>query len=789
MAEASYLDALNPEQREAVLTLQGPVLIVAGAGSGKTRVLTYRIAHFLQQGVAPYSILALTFTNKAAREMKERIQKVVGGDVAERLYMGTFHSIFMRILREEAATLGYSSNFTIYDTGTSVALVNRIIKKKQLDKEVYKARDIFSIISRYKNDLVLPADYLADRKLQERDVRSNHGRLGEIYEEYCQEMAQNNAMDFDDLLVNTFRLFNEHRDILERYQNIFKYIMVDEFQDTNDVQNRILNLLAQRHHNLCVVGDDAQSIYAFRGARVQNILQFTTLYPEAKTIKLITNYRSTSAIVNAANLLISYNPNQIHKECRAAQEAGKDIKVLVPETDSEEALLVAKEISEISMRSFVPYNHFAVLYRTSAQSRSLEVALRRYNIPCRIYGGTSFYTRKEIMDLMAYFNFVINPSDNDMLMRIINLPTRGIGDKAQNTLFTEALRHRTSIWNYIESLPRKDSDLQKGAQTALCLFREMLQPFIVEVSTAKATDFAKKLYHTSGLQGLYEADGSAEGEARIQNLRELFIAIADYEEEYKKAKPLETVTLGMFMEEAALLTDADQKDKENANSVTLTTIHSAKGLEFEHVYVVGLEDGLFPSQRSLAEDDGEEEERRLCYVAVTRAAKTLTVSSCRSRRTYSAIPSMAKPSRFLLELLGKEKYIALFRRGSYADSGREASFSEESLVRFRRPPSKGGQSSVNQLEPQRERRKVATGNLASNLRRSLSPTKGSTTQSAPVTPFTDFAVGDSISHASLGEGTIRSLQGAGYDMRALIEFADGSVRTLTLKYAKLKKLN
>lgn len=787
MAEPSYLGALNPEQREAVLTLQGPVLIVAGAGSGKTRVLTYRIAHFLQQGVSPYSILALTFTNKAAREMKERIQKVVDSDVAACLYMGTFHSIFMRILREEATVLGYQSNFTVYDTGASLALINRIVKEKNLDKEIYKARDIFGIISRCKNDLILPADYLANTKYRELDVRSQRGRLGEVYQEYCQVMMQNNAMDFDDLLVNTYRLFNEHCDVLERFQGIFKYIMVDEFQDTNDVQNRILNLLAQRHHNLCVVGDDAQSIYAFRGARVQNILQFATLYPETKIVKLVTNYRSTSAIVNAANSLIRFNPHQIPKECKAAQGEGTSIKVLVPETDSEEALLVAKSIKDKTQRACEPYNHFAVLYRTSAQSRNLEAALRRYNIPYRVYGGMSFYTRKEIMDLMAYFNFVLNPSDNDTLARIINLPTRGIGDKAQSILFREAMKHGSSVWNYIESLPRQDTELQKAAQSAICLFREMLCPFMAEVNTTKAYDFAEKLYRASGLQGIYELDASPEGEARIQNLRELFLAISDYVEEHSLVKPDETVTLGMFMEEAALLTDADQKDKENANSVTLTTIHSAKGLEFEHVYVVGLEEGLFPSQRSLNEENGLEEERRLCYVAVTRAAKTLTVSSCKSRRQFSAVPNMVKPSRFLPELLGKNNFDAFFKkRGA---EGYEGSYAEESLVQFRRPVSQSSQSHLGELTPQRERRKVATGNISSRQSRStISMPRSVSEASVTVTPFTDFVLGDRVSHAQFGEGILRSLQGAGYDMRALIEFDDGSVRTLALKYAKLKKL-
>lgn len=793
MTESSYLDALNPEQREAVTTLQGPVLIVAGAGSGKTRVLTCRIAHFLQQNVPASSILALTFTNKAAKEMKERIGNMLGGKVAENIAMGTFHSVFMRILRHNAELLGYKSNFTIYDPSTAVALINRIVKRKELDKELYKGRDIFGIISRCKNDYILPSDYLSNPKFLELDARSRREHLGAIYQTYCQEMVENNAMDFDDLLINTYRLFNEHRDVLERYQELYKYIMVDEFQDTNDVQNKILNLLAQRYHNLCVVGDDAQSIYAFRGARVQNILQFTALYPETKLIKLVTNYRSTSAIVNAANRLISYNTEQIPKDCKAAQGEGTPIKLISPEVDSEEALLVAVGIKNLQQRTYESYKNFAVLYRTSAQSRALEAALRRYNIPYRVYGGTSFYTRKEIMDLMAYFNFVLNPIDNEALVRIINLPTRGIGDKAQSVLFREAMKHRVAIWNYIESLPRGDSELSKAAQTSICSFREMIRPFMVKVNTDGALDLADELYSASGLKGLYESSSQThEDEARVQNLRELFKAIDDYVREYNEKKPGEIVTLGMFMEEATLLTDAEQKDKENAESVTLTTIHSAKGLEFGHVYVVGLEEGLFPSPRSLDEEHGLEEERRLCYVAVTRAAKTLTLSSCKSRRQYTSIPTRVKPSRFLLELLGKNSFDALVKKrgevGSFEDS-----YAEESLVRFRRP-SVGGErerADFRELLPQRERKKVATGNVSSVTSRPLVSLsgRGMSESAKTVTQFTDFVMGDRVLHAQFGEGTLRSLQGAGYDMRALIEFDDGSVRTLAMRYANLKKLS
>ncbi len=787
MAESSYLDALNPEQREAVLTLEGPVLIVAGAGSGKTRVLTYRIAHFLAQGISPNSILALTFTNKAAREMKSRIQQVVGEDLTSRLYMGTFHSIFMRLLREEAQTLGYGSNFTVYDPNASIALINRIVRDKNLDKDLYKGRDIFGIISRCKNDLILPSAYQANEKFRKADAYMNRPRVGEIYLAYWEAMRQNNAMDFDDLLVNTHLLFHEHPEILSHYQDRFTYIMVDEFQDTNEVQNNILNLLAQRHRNLCVVGDDAQSIYAFRGARVQNILGFTSLYPEAKTIKLITNYRSTSAIVSAANLLISYNPNQIPKECKAAQGAGASIRPLNPSNENEEALRIANNIKERAQREQAPYKDFAILYRTSAQSRVVEAALRRLNIPYRVYGGMSFYTRKEIMDLMAYFNFVLNPSDNDTLARIINLPTRGIGEKAQSVLFREALQNHVSVWSYIESLPRQDSELQNAAQSSICAFREMLSPFITKVSNENAYHFAAELFQVSGLEALYKADKSPEGEARCQNLAELFHAIREYEEEHDSKNPDEQVTIGMFMEEAALLTDADQKDKENANSVTLTTIHSSKGLEFNHVYLIGVEEGLFPSQRSLEEENGLEEERRLCYVAVTRAAKSLTVSSCASRKRFSNKPSSTKPSRFLLELLGKEQYNSVFRkRDTWGDA---ADFhSEEPLIHIRNTQDR--QTGVRNLEPQRERR---TSILNRNIETRYSPNNSSARRAIPSTPpithFSDLVVGDKIYHPIFGNGVILSFQGEGYDKRASIKFSDGSIRTLILKLAKLQKID
>lgn len=795
MEQPSYLDKLNPQQREAVQTLDGPVLIVAGAGSGKTRVLTYRIAYLLQHQVKPYAILALTFTNKAAQEMKERIEQIVGSELASKLTMGTFHSIFMRILKDEASAIGYESNFTIFDTSDSQSAVNRIIKALELDSKIYDSRKLFAKISSLKNHLISSSEFRSKASFysQRFGIDSQWEKFGEIYERYCAVMLENNAMDFDDLLINTHRLFHEHPDILERYQNIYQYILVDEYQDTNAVQNEILNLLARRFRNLCVVGDDAQSIYAFRGANMGHILNFTKQYPETKTIKLITNYRSTPPIVNAANELISHNEEQIRKVCRAAQTSGEKIDLMIPYNEGDEANRVALKIRDIVARNQCDYGHFAVLYRTSSQSRKLEEMLHRYNIPYTVYGGLSFFKRKEIQDFIAYCKFLINPRDTESLLRIINFPKRGIGDKAQEVLLTEAAAKHLHLWNYIETLSaQSESSLQKSALTAICLFREQLQPLMQEIISTPANEMAQRLYEASGLAAYYQAESaeSIEGEARQGNLQEFLHAVDEFVKSKQQQSAEEVITLGAYIDEAALQTETDQEKNVEA-CVTLSTVHSSKGLEFDHVFVVGLEDGLFPSKRSKEEDGGLEEERRLCYVAVTRAAQTLTLSSCQSR-FFAGHEETSKPSIFIEELLGEERCNKVFSRARTGGNPVE-DYSERSLVRGSNSMRSTGYGG----------RKISTQNIyTSTTNRSPrfntravpppqpKPQGGNTSSSKPFDSLLGFAVGDKVRHPERGIGTIVEIASQGLHGKVYIRFTNtGRTEAMYLAYAQLEKLD
>ena len=770
MVDTSYLDTLNPAQREAVEYLNGSILIVAGAGSGKTRVLTYRVAHLLQSGIPPKNILALTFTNKAATEMTERVAKVVGKSKAANLTMGTFHSIFLRILKNETDKIGYQNNFTIYDTSAAQTLAGRIVKELDLDKEIYKSQLIASRISRCKNALILPEAYTNDPIAHKKDLTAGIPEFGNIYATYYQRMRAENVMDFDDLLVNTYLLFRNHPDRLAYYQDKFQYIMVDEFQDTNDVQNQILNLLAQKYRNLCVVGDDAQSIYAFRGANLKNILTFQENYPETKVVKLVTNYRSTPEIVNAANRLIAKNTEQIPKECQAAQASGEKIIYNLRENEREEALGVAQDIRNTYQSRLCTYNQFAILYRASHLSRILEEKLRAYNIPYKIYGGRSFYQRKEVMELLAYYNFVVNPLNDDTLLRIINLPTRGIGEKAQKDLTHEARQAHLSLWAYIESLPTPNTVISKPTLAKIIDFRESLKPHIASVNTTPVSKIAEAIYTASSLNKLYSSGRSADDEARNQNLRELLKNVHEFEEQKQNQDPETLVTLEMFLSEISLLTDADNEDKDNRPTVTLTTIHSAKGLEFDYVYLVGMNENIFPSERSLNEIDGIEEERRLCYVAVTRAAKRLTVSSCNSRfmfqggnRKVCAI----KQSRFISEL-GLETSTTHHYLADTADS-----YSERPLIRMRRPsPTTTTSYHRTNFQPQH------IPNTLGTRAKSNTP---------PVTT-SDYTVGDRVQHPHFGDGEVLRVMQEGLNSSAYIRFDDGVERTLLLRIARLKKL-
>lgn len=762
-----YLNSLNPAQREAVTTLEGPLLIVAGAGSGKTRVLTFRIANLLQHGIKPHNILALTFTNKAAKEMKARIGQAVGHDVAKNLWMDTFHSIFLRILRKEAAHIGFPSSFSIYDTSTSRTLLARIIKEENLSSTEYKPAAVASRISMAKNLLIFPQTYMEDQQIQMQDRMAKRPEIGTIYEKYMQALRAANAMDFDDILVRTYILFAKRPEVLKKYQDSFTRILVDEYQDTNTVQNMILNQLAGVHHNICVVGDDAQSIYAFRGAKIQNILNFPKAYPEVKTIKLETNYRSTSSIVSAANALIAHNPKQIKKTCVAHTKGGAGIRIESCLTDITEAYTVAQSILKTALSQQATYDQFAVLYRTNTQARQIETALREKNIPYQIYGGQSFYERKEIQDILAYFRLIINPNDGEALLRIINVPARNIGETTKTHLAQAANARQCSIWEVIEKLEVEQLPFRDATLRALIDFREKIKPFLARVQTDDAYSVAKDLYDAVNLPSAYTSESPAENESRIENLQEIFSNIQEATSDLVETGEAELVTLGMFMDEVALMTDHEKDDQEDEPRVVLTTVHSSKGLEFDYVYIVGMEDGIFPSQRSSNDPSGIEEERRLAYVAVTRAAKELSIFHAQSRRSFGRSVKNP-PSRFLSEIEpGYLKRLAIQQQGISASAGENARDYASPTPTSRRPASspKGIDRPVIKREPEYH------------------------IQPQEITPPDQLQVGDKVVHAHFGRGVITQFQGEGADAKAIVEFEIRGRKTLMLKFAKLKRID
>ena len=640
-----YLSILNPSQREAVENIEGPVMIVAGAGSGKTRVLTYRIAHILEQGNDAFRILSLTFTNKAAREMRERIHAVVGNE-SRNLFMGTFHSIFARILRVEHEKIGFPRNFTIYDTDDAKSLLKSIVNEMKLDDKLYKPNVLLSRISAAKNSLVDANEYFHNPENNEYDASTGRPKFSLIYKTYQERCFRAGAMDFDDLLIKTFELFRNHLDVLHKYQHQFKYIMVDEFQDTNYAQYSIIKKLAAVHQNIAVVGDDAQSIYAFRGANIKNILGFQKDFPDVKTYKLEQNYRSTQTIVKAASSIITHNKEQLKKEVWTDNESGEKIRVLRALTDNEEGRMVAQSIFQEKMNSRAMNKDFALLYRTNAQSRSLEEALRKLNIPYRIYGGMSFYHRKEIKDILGYFRLTINYNDEEALKRVINYPVRGIGKTTMERLAVVANEHQKSLWEVIENAQYygiKSSGALEDFVMMIKSFNTMLNKpaYDVAMHIAKSTGILKSLYE----------DKTVEGIARYENIEELLNGIKEFSEDDSVDDDgvQKYGLLTEFMQDIALLTDADKNDEADNDKVTLMTIHASKGLEFTYVYIVGLEENLFPSQLSLNSRQDLEEERRLFYVAITRAMKKLTLSFASSRFKFGTISS-SEPSRFLSEL-------------------------------------------------------------------------------------------------------------------------------------------
>ncbi|WMJ74533.1 3'-5' exonuclease [Cytophagaceae bacterium ABcell3] len=738
-----YLDCLNEPQRNAVLTTEGPVMIIAGAGSGKTRVLTYRIANLIQSGIDPFNILALTFTNKAAKEMRTRIEEVVGTD-ARNLWMGTFHSVFARILRSEAEKIGYPSNFTIYDTEDSKSLIRQILKENYLDDKVYKPNTVLARISGAKNRLISARDYLNNPRIQADDQAALRPEIGRIYKLYQDRCFKAGAMDFDDLLFNTNVLFKDHIDVLNKYQNRFKYVMVDEFQDTNFSQYLITRKLSAQNRNICVVGDDAQSIYAFRGADIQNILNFEKDYPELKVFKLEQNYRSTKTIVNAANCVITKNKAQLPKNVWTSNEDGNLIEVIKANSDNEEGMLVANSIFEEKMNKKLKNSDFAILYRTNSQSRSIEEALRRKNIKYKIFGGLSFYQRKEIKDLVAYLRFTVNNNDEQSLRRIINYPKRGIGETSVSKLMVAAEENSLTLW---ETLNKASSFLTTRTASAIQEFASRIKAFGLFSEKKDAFETAMQIAKESGLmKELYE-DKTIEGLNRHENVQELLNAV----KEFVDTPDREDKSLSAFLQEISLLTDADNDKDDDLDKVTLMTIHSSKGLEFKNVYLVGLEEDLFPSQMMLSSRADLEEERRLFYVAITRAEKNLTISYATTRYRFGRLKP-CEPSRFLTEF--DQSYIKMSRK--YVAREREST-----------------------ADAPRTRFTAATARSRPKIHYIPSPDfKPSDTSK--------LKAGMKVEHPKFGYGIVKKMDIAGNDKKALIDFDNHGEKTLILNFAKLK---
>jgi DNA helicase-2/ATP-dependent DNA helicase PcrA len=769
-----YLKELNKAQYEAVVNTEGPALVIAGAGSGKTRVLTYRIAHLLKRGVRPSSILALTFTNKAAREMKDRITGVVGEEKARYLWMGTFHSVFARILRREHEITGYPHNFTIFDSADSKSLIKSVIKSLKLDEKIYKPGIVASRISMAKNNLITPALYARNTDIRLIDSRMQMPMISEIYREYTKRSFLSGAMDFDDLLLKTNHLFRDNPAILEKYQSLFSYLLVDEYQDTNYSQYLIVKKLAQRHHNLCVVGDDAQSIYSFRGARIENILSFQNDYPDHKIFKLEQNYRSTRIIVDAANSIIAKNKRQIPKIVFSEKEKGRLIKVISALTDNEEGFLVAREIAETQLREHYKNKDYAILYRTNAQSRIFEEALRKRNIPYKIYGGLSFYQRKEIKDLIAFFRIIVNPWDNEALKRIINIPSRGIGQTTISRLENSAVSMEISIWKIIEGLSEDNpAGLNKGTITKIGHFAEMIREFMKVAAECDAFKAAGIIAEKTGILREMSVDSSPEGVSRYENIQELLNGIREFSlnalEEGLPGK------LSDFLEDVSLLTDQDTDKDEDRDKVTLMTVHSAKGLEFRNVFVVGLEERLFPSLQSDEKKSSEpvEEERRLFYVALTRAGENVWLSYANQRYRWGK-PDFCTPSRFLTEI--DKKYMD-------GDNIMEKSFAGREInpVQFRNSLGKHDVKNDNFQSASKPYRTEIIRNRIKSHQASDNADNGFEGDDQE-----KIVQGMIVEHQRFGTGKVLRVEGVSPDKKAFVFFQNAGNKQLLLKFAKLK---
>ena len=798
-----FLDELNSIQFEAAKSTEGPVMIIAGAGSGKTRVLTYRIAHLIEKNVDTFNILALTFTNKAAKEMKERIAKIIGHSEAKNLWMGTFHSVFAKILRIEAEKIGYPNNFTIYDTEDSKSVIKEILKQFNLDDKIYKPSLVLNRISDAKNKLISPQHYQNNILTQQEDQNSRKPLLGQIYATYQKRNFKTGAMDFDDLLYQTNVLLRDFPDVLLKYQNKFRYISVDEYQDTNFSQYLIIKQLAARFQNICVVGDDAQSIYAFRGANIQNILNFEKDYPDLKTYKLEQNYRSTKTIVAAANQIIANNKDQFKKTVFTENEEGYLLKVIKANTDNEEGQKIANHIFETKAQNQIMNSDFAILYRTNAQSRSFEEALRKLNIAYKIYGGISFYQRKEIKDLLSYFRLIINNSDDESIKRIINYPARGIGQTTIDKLTVAALEHDISLWMVISNLKDFNLGINAGISTKINDFVTQIKSFNLLLAYKDAYELANQIAVSCGIVKELYNDKTPEGVSRYENIQELLNGIKDFVEqprtpqenelneviksvidpsnstEFNEETDYSLKTLDEFMQEITLLTNVDKEDDKDGDKVSLMTVHAAKGLEFKYVYIVGLEENLFPSQLSISSRSDLEEERRLFYVAITRAEKQAILSFATMRYRFGNI-TYCEPSRFINEI--DDKYL------DYPKENIQKKFSDDSFGGFRTNYLKNNKLDENALT-NNEKTKAITFNPSNKKLIKINSNLSSSSSILDTKLNRNLIAGDWVLHDKFGKGQISVLEGNWPETKANILFENVGQKSLLLKFARLNKIN
>ena len=780
----NLLEQLNESQREAVTYCDGPQLVIAGAGSGKTRVLTYKIAYLLELGMAPWNILALTFTNKAAREMKDRIGRLVGEERARYLQMGTFHSVFARILRAEAERIGFNSNFTIYDQADSRSLVKNIIKEMQLDDKTYKPASVADRISMAKNHLLLPQQYATSSWAAD-DAQHKRPMVSQIYNRYAERCRQANAMDFDDLLVQTFVLFKNHEDIRQKYIERFRYVLVDEYQDTNFAQQAIVLLLTKEHGRVCVVGDDAQSIYSFRGANIDNILDFQKHYDGARLYKLEQNYRSTQLIVQAANSLIRKNERQIHKDVFSENEQGERLTLKPAYSDKEEAMIVCNDIKRIRRQEQCEYSDFAILYRTNAQSRSFEEQMRKDGIPYRIYGGLSFYQRKEIKDVIAYFRVVANPNDEEALRRIINYPARGIGDTTVGKIVETANLHNVSLWQVIAQPMVFDLKLSSGTLAKLEAFKTLVGGWMNRIGDEDAYVLGHSIIMESGISKDIYSSNNPEDLSRQENLEEFLSGMQDFVESRKEEGREQEIGLSDFLQEVALLTDLDSEGDEDQAKVTLMTIHSAKGLEFSTVFVVGLEENIFPSPMCTNSMRELEEERRLLYVAITRAEKHCILTCAQNRFRYGKM-EYDTPSRFIKDF---DPSLIRIEGGSASTFGLSGSSSYSRESRFSRDSRQSSDSRFSRefRTPLPSRfqnpRPVATQFVADPKPR-LMPIRQEAPRPQSAIGNIGLKEGNVIEHQRFGIGTVIKIEGSGENTKATVEFRNAGTKQLLLKFAK-----